>query len=320
MFRRILFYTGIVLLLFLGLLNWLAYQHAYRFLHFNTEGIPKPEEPQDLTWDEKLYLLWNGAEIPKPLLDAQSNDPFEIIELPATIPIEAWWIRTDLPQTRGTVILFHGYLGNKSRLLANAQVFREMGFHTLLVDFSGHGGSGGNRTTLGYFESQEVLLAYQWVLKRNPKANIFLFGSSMGAVAIMKAIHDHAIMPSGILLECPFGNLLTTVRNRFTPFSIPSFPLAELLVFYGGIQNGFWGFGHNPTEYARKVRVPTLLMYGLQDPKVTLAETQAIYQNITGIGKKHLVLFEDAGHENYFLKEGTKWRKTVGNFLVEYGK
>ena len=41
--------------------------------------------------------------------------------------------------------------------------------------------------------------------------------------------------------------------DRFHSMKIPSFPMAVLLDFWGGVQNGFWAFGHNPTAYARSV-------------------------------------------------------------------
>lgn len=41
----------------------------------------------------------------------------------------------------------------------------------------------------------------------------------------------------------------------------PTFPMTGLLVFWGGVQNGFWAFGHNPTAYAKKISCPTLVLF-----------------------------------------------------------
>jgi hypothetical protein len=84
----------------------------------------------------------------------------------------------------------------------------------------------------------------------------------MGAAAILRAVHAHAIQPDGVILEAVFDTLLNTVRHRFRAMQVPAFPSAELLVFWGGRQWGFDGFEHNPSGYAASVHCPTLLMHG----------------------------------------------------------
>ena len=212
----------------------------------------------------------------------------------------------------GTVIIFHGYSGNKSSMLDKSDVFLKLGFKTLVVDFMGSGGSEGNQTTLGYKEAEEVKTAYDYVAKNGEK-NIYLFGTSMGAVAIMKSINDYNIKPSGIILECPFGSMYQTVCARFEIMNMPTFPMAGLLVFWGGIQNGFWAFGHNPTEYAKNINCPTLLLYGEQDKNVSRQEIDEIYSNFNS--HKILKTYRLAGHENYLLKYRDKWIKDIRDFI-----
>src|SRR5205085_9033661 len=130
--------------------------------------------------------------------------------------------------------------------------------------------------------------------------NIYLFGTSLGAVAILKAIHDYHLQPAAIIIECPFGSMYQTTCARFRIIKVPPFPMAGLLVFWGGIQNGFWAFGHNPTMYARSVKCPTLLLYGEKDEKVSRQEIDDIYKNLAG--KKTLRTYPLAGHENYLIK------------------
>lgn len=75
----------------------------------------------------------------------------------------------------------------------------------------------------------------------------------MGAVAVMKAVGGQGVQPAGIIIECPFGSMYKTVCARFKMMNAPTFPMAGLLVFWGGIENGFWAFGHNPIEYAKSI-------------------------------------------------------------------
>ena len=177
----------------------------------------------------------------------------------------------------------------------------------------GSGGSTGNATTIGFKESRDVKEAYDYIRKTNPESEIILFGNSMGAVAIMKAIETYGLKPSRLILECPFGSMLATTRKRFKAMHFPSFPFAEMLLFYGGVQTGFNPFKHNPVEYAKKINIPTLVLYGAKDERVSKSEIEQIYVNLQG--EKELVVFKNSGHEIYLNKDGADWNKAVGVFL-----
>jgi uncharacterized protein len=106
-----------------------------------------------------------------------------------------------------------------------------------------------------------------------------------------------------------------TVCARFNNMNAPTFPMAGLLVFWGGTINGFWAFGHNPTEYAKSIHCPTLLLYGEKDVNMSKAETNEIYQNLSGI--KKLITYPLAGHENYLINYKTQCIGHVATFLAE---
>lgn len=294
------------------LVNLLAYFQASRFTRFDTTGVKaRTSDAPGLSFPEKVSTLLFGINNPRPVNLAQPHCTFETIRLKSRQEIECWSIRCD--ESRGTVILFHGYSGEKSELLDKAAVFRILGYNTLLVDFMGSGGSQGNQTTIGYYEADDVRAAFEYVHSKG-EGNIILFGTSMGAVAVMKALNDYHLGPSSVILECPFGSMLETVEARFRAMNIPAFPLASLLVFWGGWLNGFNAFRHNPVDYARNIRCPALLLYGELDPKVSRSEIDAIFRNLGGFSQ--LRTYPGAGHENYLLKYANEWTKDIGSFLT----
>ena len=61
---------------------------------------------------------------------------------------------------------------------------------------------------------------------------------------------------------------------------LPSFPTAHLLVFYGGVQNNFNAFKHNPVVYAKGITSPTLLLYCENDNKVSRNEIDELLLNL----------------------------------------
>jgi alpha-beta hydrolase superfamily lysophospholipase len=94
---------------------------------------------------------------------------------------------------------------------------------------------------------------------------------------------------------------------------IPSFPMAVFLDFWGGVQNSFWAFGHNPTEYAKGVKCSTLLLYGEKDERVSRTEIDEIYLNLNC--KKELKTYPLAGHENYLTRYKQQWIQDVKIFM-----
>ena len=165
-----------------------------------------------------------------------------------------------MPNSKGTVILFHGYAGEKSSLLERSYYFNNLNYSTLLIDFKGSGESDGSSTSIGYHEAREVKSCYDFV-KSQGEANIILFGTSMGSATILKFIHDYHEQPSGTILECPFGSLYETTCARFHTLGLPSFPFAGLMLFWGGLQNDFQPFSHNPSDYAKSVQCPTIILF-----------------------------------------------------------
>jgi uncharacterized protein len=306
---RQLFYT--LLMVFIGM-NIVAFFHSYKFTHFSTSNNLKSKDSRYLSVTDKVKTLFGGIDNPRPINKVFPTQKFQIITLKSNKNIECWSLNCE--NSKGTVVLFHGYTGSKSSLIDKSDEFIRIGYSTLLVDFMGSGGSEGNQTTLGFKESEEIKTCFDYLLKKGEK-KIILFGTSMGAVAILKAINDYNLSPQAIIIECPFGSMRKTIKSRFIEFGIPSFPMCELLAFWGGVQNGFWAFSHVPIEYAKAVKCPTLLLYGQQDEKVSKTEIEDIYSNLSC--KKRLKIYPLAGHENYLIKYKEIWVDDIKAFLFE---
>jgi alpha-beta hydrolase superfamily lysophospholipase len=290
-------------------MNIVAFFHAYRFTHFIDANSEKTKSPQELSSFEKIKTLLFGVNNPKPKNTKFPTQKYKTLKLRSNKIIECWLIENK--KSKRTVILFHGYGGEKSSMISKSNEFIKLGFSTMLVDFMGSGNSQGNQTTIGFNEAEEVKTSFDY-LRQTGEKNIYLFGTSMGSVAIMKCINDTKIKPKGIIIECPFGSMYTTVCARFKKMNAPTFPMAGILLFWGGIQNGFWGFNHNPTEYAKNIDCPTLLLYGEKDKSVSRKEIDEIYSNLKG--KKELITYKNTGHENYLIKNKKEWVKNISTF------
>ncbi|MES2847909.1 MAG: alpha/beta fold hydrolase [Bacteroidota bacterium] len=300
-----------ILVLFV-LVNIITAFHAYKFTHiYDRDEVTIKSADQKTAWEKTSDILF-GAKAVK-LQNGEPDTVYTpvILTTKNSIKLDAWYLKTNKP-TVGTVILFHGHLSKKSSVLDESIGFRQLGYNTLLVDFRAHGSSGGNTCTIGYFEGEDVKLAYDYV-KNTGEKNIVLWGISMGAAAVTKAMNDYPLQPSKIILEMPFASILQAAEGRIKMMGLPGEPLAALVAFWGSVEQGFWVYDMKPAEFAKKITVPTLLQWGKNDPRVLQHETDQVYQSLAG--KKQLVVYENAAHESLCDKEHDKWMASVSTFL-----
>jgi alpha-beta hydrolase superfamily lysophospholipase len=318
--RRLLSFLA-ALVLAIGVANYLAYRHAYAFTHFGPGNEPPPR-PENLNYADLARMAWSGIHLPRSVnryTPADIHLPYATCKIPIDDHqyLEAW--RIEHAKARGLVMMFHGYSASKSSLLTEARLFYDDGYSLLMVDFRGSGGSTGNDTTVGVREADDVSTAVDYARAQFPEEPLVLFGHSMGSVAVMRALARLHVATDVAILECPFDRLLTTVRNRFDVVRVPAFPLAHLMVFWGGWQFGFNGFQHNPVDYARACRCPVLLLNGEKDDKVTPEETDEIYANFPGPHECHTIT--GAGHGSFARVRPAEWSDAVYGFLDrELGK
>ena len=316
-FRRLRLSIGALVLGFVGL-NVLIYGQARTVTHF-LPGGPRTGKPETLSLLQKLRVVALGVRIPKPRNDGTPADrqmPFDTWTIPVEtgITLEAWAIRQADP--RGVVVLFHGYADRKSSNLGEAKAFFDEGWAPVLVDLRGSGGSSGDTTSIGFHEARDVAATVRHVRERYPQAPLVVWGASMGAAASLRAVGELGTRVDGLLVEAPFATLRSAVVNRFRSLGVPAFGLVDLFVFWGGEQQGFNGFAHNPVEYAAHVRAPTVLMLGSRDDRVLMPEGRAIFDALAG--EKRFEVFEGLRHESLVRGNHDQWVRLVGAFLRRF--
>lgn len=296
-------------------LNVVAYNNARRMTRFlPPEAMPRCPDSSSLP--ARIRFLVLGPRIPRPVnttTPADTGHPYEtaFVTTEDGLRLELWDIPAPTP--RGTVVMFHGYGGQKDGLMADARFFHDLGLNLVMVDFRGSGGSDGNITTIGVIEAHDVIAATAWATRRYPEGPMILFGVSMGAAAVLRAVKHHDLRTQAVIMHCPFDRLLTTVAHRFEELGAPPFPSAHLLTFWGGRQLGFNGFRHNPADDAAALTSPTLLLHASCDPRVSVAEVRRVYDAIRG--PKQLHIFEGLIHESYIQARPDEYRRVVSEWI-----
>ncbi len=297
--------------------NAVAFMLAWAMTHFEARAETVAHYRGSSPWD-KVASVSRNLSLPRPqsppVPPRWAREKCTTLRYPGAgnLELEAWRVAGEAGRPK--VLLFHGYAGCKSSLGHAAQEFHELGCETWMVDFHGTGNSAGRTTTIGYDEAEDVAATVRQALaSRVANEPVILFGSSMGAAAILCAIHRFHVQPDAIVLECPFDRLVTTIGNRCHLVGLPAFPAAEMMVFWGGVQGGFDGFAHNPVEYARDVTCPALLMDGDRDERVGLDHAKEI---AAALGANcTFKVFIGAGHVMYADQATKEWEGVVQEFL-----
>lgn len=306
--------VGGVLGVFL-VVNVLAFVHAGAMMQW-AEGTARTDQPEELGLAEKLRVLAAGVAIPRPensVTPAHLGLDFETLRFPngQGEELEAWYLPGSLEDN--LVLLFHGYCAQKQTLLSVAQGFVHLGHSVLMVDFYGSGGSSGTGTTVGMREAFDVAAAVELARERWPARRIVLYGQSMGGAAILRAVARLGVRPDALVVESTFDRFLSTVASRFHRMGLPATPLAQLLVFWGGVRLGRNPFEHNPVEYAREVSCPTLVLQGANDPNVSADQAGSIEEALGGW--KRLVLVPKTGHVDVRTADTRRWTAAIRELL-----
>lgn len=295
--------------------NVICYNQARAILRFS-DGGERTASPERLGRWSKLKVFVFGVNVPRPETQWDPADfglTMEMVSIPVddNVTLAGW--RSDAGREAPLVILFHGYAAEKSDLLHEARVLKDLGSSVLLMDFRGSGDSSEDYSTVGYHEGEDVAAVVAWARAEAPHSRLLLYGKSMGGAAILRAVHAEGVEADGLVVESVFDTLLNAVRHRFLSMGVPAFPGAQLMVFWGGVQFGFDGFRHRPDWYAESVACPILIMHGEEDPRAALADGRRVYEAVPGW--KRMVVFPGYGHLACVSKDEALWRASVVEFL-----
>lgn len=296
--------------------NVLAFMQARAMTRFAESG-ERTGRPEQLSLLDRLSVIVAGVSIPRPVNNRTPGDfglSFETLRFPngGGETIEAWFLPGN--SERSVIALFHGYAASKSSLISTARVFHQLGYATLLVDFYGSGGSSGWGTTIGVKEAGDVAAAVGYVRRTWPERKIILYGISMGGAAVLRAT-AHGLKPDAIIIEAVFDSLLNAGKNRFRAMGLPGSPFAELLLFWGGLQNGFNAFAHNPVDYARAVKQPTLILHGEKDERTTIDQARNIAAAMGANAR--FVAYDGVPHMPIVEAQPSGWARDIAMFLEE---
>jgi pimeloyl-ACP methyl ester carboxylesterase len=166
-----------------------------------------------------------------------------VLRSPDGVEIRGWWIPAASP--KGSVVLVHGLNRSRIEMVRRVPFVHGAGWNALVIDLRHHGSSGGEATTFGAKEKEDVKAAARLVRERSP-GPVVLWGVSLGAASVVLAAADDTQV-AGVICDSSYRSLDDTVRHHLALFRgfrwwlsiVPSWPVAEEALFWMGRRGEF---------------------------------------------------------------------------------
>lgn len=266
-----------------GTVVGVSYQHAMGYLR------------PDRQFASGELLRANGIEFQEIELTTEDN-----------VTLSAWYT----PPENGAIILVaHGY-GDKRTEDFHA-LFASRGYGVVAWDFRVHGKSGGDFSSLGYYEAFDAKAALDFALAQPDVEHVGAWGGSMGAVTMIRAAARYPEIEA-LVADSPFATLEDEM-NLIIPFPM----MRSLIQYFTNRETGLNLDQVRPVDdIARISPRPVFIIQGMGDKSIPLDSGQRLY-DAAGEPRK-LWLEDDVPHLNMYSHYRERYIKRVMGFFEEY--
>ncbi|PKB84041.1 MAG: hypothetical protein BZY88_00810 [SAR202 cluster bacterium Io17-Chloro-G9] len=243
----------------------------------------------------------------------------EFVSRRGDIALRGWYIsgQDDKP----ALIFVHGIGSVRSgdRAVDLASRLAGIGFNMLMFDLRGHGSSGGDQVSGGYFEQWDVLGAIDFLAGREiPPEKIGLVGFSMGAAtAILAAAQEPGI--GAVVADSPYAKASDLIAHEaarktvFPGWLTPIFVPTSVLIadWFYGIDLG----SVVPEAAVAELSYPILVIHGTADSRIPYQQGQRVQQS--ALAGSSIWLAPDVDHVHAFLTYPEEYVERVTVYLEE---
>ncbi len=240
--------------------------------------------------------------------DSYEKEPFDLTLRDGYV-IHGDYYPLDLKKV---VIISHGHGDNKYTGIRFLQVFRKLGYTTVIYDLRGHGHNEPYVCTLGLNESKDLMELIDAVKKRFPEAEIGLHGLSMGCGTTVLALKYKPDV-SFVVADCGYAILKELCKDRLISVKSPSW------MFFGvnlcnQLRYGYSAADVNPIDSLDDNEIPILFFHGMEDKLIRYQHSEWMYERNKG-SLKELHLIPDTAHAHSWNHDPDNYEKIVRDFL-----
>lgn len=247
----------------------------------------------------------------------KSNYMDEYINSFDNLKLHAYIVKNKVKTDKWAIVV-HGYAGNGKLMSDKAKYFYEMGYNVLIPDLRGHGESEGNYIGMGWDDRLDIISWINHIIKENPKSEIVLHGTSMGAPTVLMTSGEN--LPSNvkaIISDSAYTSVLDEFKYEIKTFlSLSYFPLINITDLITMIRAGYSFREASALDQVKKAKVPILFIHGDSDKFVPYYMMNELY-DATNSPKERLTV-EGGEHANSDLISPYLYWLTIMDFLEKY--
>lgn len=216
------------------------------------------------------------------------------------------------------MILFHGFHGYVKELSFEAKHFYEMGYQLLMPSMRGHGMSGGAMITMGLLEHQDACQWIRYLKQMDPKAEIVLYGVSMGAATTLMALAE----PEGAWIKAAISDCAYTKAIDVFDFYLSQHLHLPYRWYLYASNDFLYHRTHislkesKPINIVDQITTPILFIHGDGDDLVPFSMMQQLYDKATC--EKEMLCIPNAGHALASSKDPITYFTHVDAFLAKH--
>ncbi|MCD7731639.1 MAG: alpha/beta hydrolase [Oscillospiraceae bacterium] len=233
------------------------------------------------------------------------------------IKVHALMVKAE-ERSRKYAVVCHGYKDSADGMGFAAYSFVQMGYNVIAPDGRVSGKTEGKYIGMGWLERRDLKGYVNFILAKDPQAEIVLYGVSMGAAEVMMAAGNGLPVNVKAVVE---DSGFTSVWDEFSlqmksTMNIPVFPLLPMASLYAKIFLGFSFKEASAKESLKQSKIPILMIGGTDDNLVPLRMLEELYD--AAAGEKEKLVIEGAGHMECDLLDSNFYWKSVESFLNKY--
>jgi uncharacterized protein len=211
--------------------------------------------------------------------------------------LELWRIEPD-GDSRGVVVLAHGWGRNRDRMVNRARLYGGLNFTTVIHSARDHGNSSPKKMMTALRFAEDIEAVIKWV-----DEPVILHGHSAGSAGVIIVASRNSDTVKSIVLESCYPDtreallgLYRWVNPFFGRFFGPMI-LFWMKVFYRDFDK------YHPANLAREIHMPALIIHGEKDRRFPVAYAHRL-KDAFHPGQADLFISKGAGHSDSSLKEG----------------
>lgn len=254
--------------------------------------IDESDEVQLANDVEKQIIQNQNKEIIKGLNFSEKTKPM-IISSEDSLKLRGQYL--DHEYSHRWIILVHGYKSSNENMMSYGSEYYDNGYNVVLPDNRAHGKSDGTYIGMGWLDKDDIGCWVNWVIEKDPQAQIILHGVSMGGATVMMASGDRLPQVVGYIEDCGYTSVWDIFASELDKrFSLPTFLVLDISNFIAKIKAGYDFKEASSVDQIQKANQPMLFIHGAKDDFVPLEMVYEVYDAYPTT--KELYIVDEAGH------------------------